>query len=68
MSSRIHHIWDSMDAVDKAVTVGSLTILALVLFFSLIYGMSMSSKRSEMEARLQIDLTLSELHRRPGRK
>lgn len=68
MSSSIHHIWNTMDAANKAVTIGSLAILAFVLIFALLFGMYSSYKRSEMEARLQIGLTLGELHRRPGRK
>lgn len=68
MSIRIHHIWNTMDAAEKAVTIGSLAILALVLLFALIAGMTMSARRSEMDARLQIGLALGELHRRPGRK
>lgn len=68
MSGRIHQIWDNMDTVDKAVTVGSLTIVAIALITFLLSGMFMSYKRSEMEARLQIGLALGELHRRPGRK
>lgn len=68
MSGRIHQIWDNMDTVDKAVTVGSLSIVAIALITFLLSGMFMSYKRSEMEARLQIGLALGELHGRPDRK
>jgi hypothetical protein len=67
MHDSVHHIWNSMDTAEKAVTIGSLTVLVLVLFFALLSGMYSSYKRSEMEARLQIGLTLGELPKRPGR-
>lgn len=64
----IHHAWNSMNTGSKAVTIGSLAVLALVLLFALLSGMYTSYRRSEMNARLQIGLALYEHNKRHSRK